>query len=732
MIYKSLNKDFYYVDSGSTRLSYYLTCEGETIYTGRANNPKGIKINIRKLIEDWLWNDMPDFRPYDGVTVTHPDACKTFNLYNDEGSLLGEYMVFLSYEDLDMPMFTYRGINGNADPRQKLFFCGLSDTAFTLTFDVSNMNFLIGDMGVGWPGGRITIPYTTNYKRNKYYFVEPPGLVIVSSNNGRLVVDVPRNHWGQRTFTIEVRRTYDDVVIATSVITQYEAALEYLTIEALEPGVLMACSADEFNKNGTGWQSFDFYMDGVELQVGDVVMLRATRSDKKIRNCGGITVEGGKFKAYGNPLSLIYGSEGGHFECEVPDTLRFLFSGSTIVDAGDLNLNLALNENCYAGMFANCPYLTVLPELPQTQLATYCYAGMFMNDPLVTRSPELPATTGLAPYCYESMFLGCSNLNYIECYATFTGLSTQYCGNWVAAVGTTGGTFECADSMEGKWRYGESGIPWSWKMGEPLGYTGETGEYDTQYVTLEILSAGTIEFSARFNMDHQTTNNKISTLMYSLNGGDWNLTFKDAYADYVTGYTYDSAITVNQGDIVRLRGYYTSRETFYGQYGYSEAFAYSPSLHGSTAKFNVSGNALSLLYGDDFRSRTVLTGETRAFAHLFEETCVVDARELVIPGGLLSPWAMLDMFFNCQYLTTSPIIPEQTEVSGGTAYVELFCDCVSLTDIVCLYNGDVTGDGFQRWVRNVPANGTFTKKQGTTWISGSGGIPSGWTVVDIP
>ncbi len=231
MIYKSLNKDFYYEDSGSTRLSYYLTCENETIYTGRAYNPKGIKINIRKLIEDWLWNDMPDFRPYDGVTVVHTDACKVFGLYDEESNLLEEYMVFLSYEDLDMPMFTYRGINGNADTRQKIFFCGLSDTAFSLTFDVTDLYFNIVSITAGSRGGVYTMYYTTNRREGSYYITASGGVEIVSYRNGRIVVNVPENFGGERSFTVEAHDSHSHEVIGTAYIFQY-AANPYFTVDS--------------------------------------------------------------------------------------------------------------------------------------------------------------------------------------------------------------------------------------------------------------------------------------------------------------------------------------------------------------------------------------------------------------------------------------------------------------------------------------------------------------------
>ena len=852
MVYKSLIKDFFYEDSGSTALSYYLTCSGETIYTGKAYNPKGIKINIRKLVEDWLWNAMPDFRLYNNVAVTHPEAYRQFNLYTDEGTLLETYKVLLSYEPWSGGDMTLNSpIDGKTDPRQKFFINAVESvsTAFdvsgwerlNITFDEAlwfpasggtftigyeanssftvsescswysvsknvvssstlyekgNLTFVvsantspekncyiyfkqddfvgsdctqegvllpvlvtqagygkyftIGNKSVGWPGGNTTISYDTNYEDEELNFVMPSGVTLVSYGNGSLVVNVPKNRNIERTFTIKVYRVEDGAELGTCVITQAEAQ-EYLTIEVLEDGTFKGLADEtnarhQVNVNGTGWQSIGT-INNKSVKAGDVIMIRGVRSGKTTGD-NTITVTGGKFKAYGNPLTLIYGSESGHFACEKYGALRLLFKDSTIVDAGDLNLDLGLYQACFVGMFYNCKYLTVPPELPQTTLAngcygemfsdctslttapalpattleSSCYAGMFQYCTSLTSAPVLPATTGIASNCYRYMFNHDEKLNYINCSAVFSGNSSDYCEEWVYGVASAG-TFVAEEGMEEVWPYGINGIPWGW-MDRKLGYTGITGDYSTQYVTLEILSGGTLCFGAEYNINYYTGTDKRTTVVYSLNGGDWNYTFP------VSGYSYTSALTVSQGDVVLLKGYYYDRERYYTQYTMVD-YAYAPTLHGSTAKFNVYGNAMSMLYGGNYMNVPHVSGETRAFAHLFEQSGAVNARNLVMPDGTYAAWGMLDMFYGCEYLTTSPIIRVTNMVYPGDTFTELFYNCTSLTDIVCLYDNPGNGDDFQRWVKNVPANGTFTKKQGVQWTSGENGIPNGWTVQEI-
>ena len=67
-----------------------------------------------------------------------------------------------------------------------------------------------------------------------------------------------------------------------------------------------------------------------------------------------------------------------------------------------------LTKGCYRLMFSSTK-LTSAPELPSKTLAEYCYDEMFMNCTDLTKAPELSATV-LQKGCYYSMFGKCSNL----------------------------------------------------------------------------------------------------------------------------------------------------------------------------------------------------------------------------------------------------------------------------------------------------------------------------------
>jgi len=74
----------------------------------------------------------------------------------------------------------------------------------------------------------------------------------------------------------------------------------------------------------------------------------------------------------------------------------------------------------------------------------------------------LPATT-LAGSCYNMMFQGCTNLNYVKCLAT--DISAEWClDEWLDGVSASG-TFVKASGAT--WAVaGENGIPSGWTVNE--------------------------------------------------------------------------------------------------------------------------------------------------------------------------------------------------------------------------------------------------------------------------
>ena len=338
-----------------------------------------------------------------------------------------------------------------------------------------------------------------------------------------------------------------------------------------------------------------------------------------------------------------------------------------------------LTDHCYASMFYNCSSLVAAPELPATTLEKYCYYSMFQNCTSLTIAPKLYATT-LANNCYYNMFNGCTSLNYIECFAT--DISASYCTNsWVSNVASSG-IFIKANNMS-DWTTGNSGIPSGWTVYTEDEYkevrhyelANELDKYDLnidyskQYLTCVALENGTISF----NIWKSIGTEYITSISYSTdNGNTWTTTNNvNNKADHLS-----ITVNVNEGDKVLWKG--DAIET--GYYDYDDYDDYVGSFFSSTAEFDVQGNVMSLVYGDDFQGVNRLDYEGQ-FSCLFcdydydNECKVVNARNLSLPtttnNGCYS-----SMFRACTSLTTAPELPATT--LAIYCYSNMFRGCTSL------------------------------------------------------
>ena len=109
-------------------------------------------------------------------------------------------------------------------------------------------------------------------------------------------------------------------------------------------------------------------------------------------------------------------------------------------------------------------------------------------------------------------------------------------------------------------------------------------------------------------------------------------------------------------------------------------------------------------------------------------TSLVTAPEL--PATTLADSCYNAMFRACTSLATAPELPATT--LAGQCYYFMFDGCTELNHIKCLAT-DISAVGCTTyWVTNVASTGTFVKASSmTSWSTGTSGIPSGWTVVDV-
>ena len=222
-------------------------------------------------------------------------------------------------------------------------------------------------------------------------------------------------------------------------------------------------------------------------------------------------------------------------------------------------------------------------------------------------------------------------------------------------------------------------------------------DYSKDYLTFVALEDGTFTFTP-------ANNNAIS---YSIDDGN---TWTDLAADTNTP-------TVTRGKKVLWRGKMTPTN------------GNGVGTFSSTGRFEAQGNVMSLLFGDEFKGKTDLTGKNYAFYGLFSSNSkLVNAQNISLPATTLANWCYSYMFKGCTSLVNAPELPATT--LSYQCYRYMFDGCTKLNYIKAMFTTTPGTDYTSNWVNGVASSGTFVKNSAATWdVTGVNGIPSGWTVV---
>ena len=101
-----------------------------------------------------------------------------------------------------------------------------------------------------------------------------------------------------------------------------------------------------------------------------------------------------------------------------------------------------------------------------------------------------------------------------------------------------------------------------------------------------------------------------------------------------------------------------------------------------------------------------------------------------LPATTLAKSCYYQMFTGCYLMTTAPVLP--ATVLTSSCYDSMFFNCPLINAIECHAVNMSASSCTNIWLISAPASGTFTKHPSATWTTGTSGIPSGWTVVDLP
>ena len=230
--------------------------------------------------------------------------------------------------------------------------------------------------------------------------------------------------------------------------------------------------------------------------------------------------------------------------------------------------------------------------------------------------------------------------------------------------------------------------------------------------------------------------------MFKLSGNSVNFSL-DNGSTWATLESNTDSPTVTAGNKIMWKGTLTPSTTGIGTFS-------------ASSQFDVEGNPMSLLFGDNFIGQTDLTGKNSAFRMLFSgNTNVVSAENMVLPATTLAMNCYVDMFYGCRSLTTAPELPATTLASScyrdmfssctslttapklpattlvGSCYTQMFYNCTNLNSITCLATDISATNCTTNWVNGVSSSGTFKKAASmSSWTTGNNGIPNGWTVVN--
>lgn len=227
-------------------------------------------------------------------------------------------------------------------------------------------------------------------------------------------------------------------------------------------------------------------------------------------------------------------------------------------------------------------------------------------------------------------------------------------------------------------------------------------DYSTQYFT--------ISYSGSVGASIKWSNTNMSKIKYSHdNGATWE--------------TFDNYGTImSNGDKLLLKGSNISTS-------YANGMGHI-SIGGATSgSFELYGNIMSLVYGDDFADKTSFGGKDYVFKGLLSgNTEIQSATNLIMPATTLSNYCYYNMFNGCTSLITAPELPATTLVNR--CYYLMFNNCTNLNYIKCLATDISATDCTSLWVQGVSSQtGTFVKSSSmSSWTTGKSGIPSGWTV----
>ena len=762
MVYKSIYSDTYYTSSAST-LYYRIELDGAVIYSGKAvrmPNADEIKININKICQNYLSNDIEDILDYELDSSMDNDAIKVFDLINNATNEILERYTFLfdwNYIELWTGQLQNRWYeSGSAE--EEIIIITPSTIAVTYTGGLVTVNvqYVNGNqqLTATTTGGAVVCGMTWNGDMATVTIGVPENQTL--SGKTYTVNFIGDETSNSLTITQEAQREVVTVSVSPSSLTvPASGSSYYITITSngnwtitAPSWITLSTSTGSGNatigitvgNNGTGNQRTGNIVVATVDRTATVSVTQNTAASVSDYLTFEILSNGViNFKNKGTEAKTLYYTKnnglswneitsttgGSQIAVTAGENVKFrgnntwlgrtTFSGTTARFNLYGNIMSTLYNNDFADktvfpsvesydhqfsyLFQNCTTLINASQLilPATTLAPSCYLSMFEGCTSLTTAPELPATT-LASHCYFTMFYKCTSL---------TGVPSNYLPATTLAS-------HCYEDM-------------FWGC--------------TSLTTAPTLPATTLTENCYYAMFHNCTSLTTAPTLpaTTLANNCYNQMFQGC-----SGLT--SAPSILPATTLAERCYLQmfmncirlttapelpattlASECYQNMFRGCSSLTNVPNLPATTLADNC--------YMSMFQDCTSLTTApalpattlaTQCYNSMFNG-CTSLTTAPALSATTLATQCYGYMFYDCISLTTAPVLPATTLVEK--CYIQMFMYCSNLNYIKCLATDISASDCTYFWTYGVSATGTFVKDANMSdWTTGVSGIPTNWTV----
>lgn len=407
-------KDTYYETTAET-LTYSILCDGLTIFRGKAvKGPKDalLRVNINRVAQDYLLNEISDFRASDGQIHTHPEAFRIFELRDANEQLLETYGVLADYgRPFDgRALLLSDPVRKQISPAMKYTISIYSPSGQTGVIDyvpiITNTYFRPSSptFSVPFTGGTARITFETDYYPAEAIIPSASvgGITFSRVGDGYVDITIPANA-GIEANDFEIYFSYDGRRIGTISVSQAGLTFDLIT-ETLS-----------LNSTGGTYQ-IQWTTDGDPTKISaQVCGWTATVSDITATGCSASITTNPTYTDVEFEIAYYYDLSGTPYRLDGTQVLLRGKSGATSGDTGTttgstietgITRDLTLTQDgAFAGF--NSPGIQIWPQINPgpgfyypRPLSTYELSynggilftgGMWSNIPLCSYSDVCPS-----------------------------------------------------------------------------------------------------------------------------------------------------------------------------------------------------------------------------------------------------------------------------------------------------------------------------------------------------